>query len=104
LLPRKDLKNAKRNRERLKKALTRFLKAQGFLKSSKPGAQEVVRALLAWLKSSPSEIVLVNLEDLWLETRPQNVPGTWSERPNWRRKARLSLEQIFRDKRTRVDW
>jgi len=37
---------------------------------------------------------LVNLEDLWLEASPQNVPGTWEERPNWKRKARYSLEQI----------
>ena len=36
----------------------------------------------------------MNLEDLWLETEPQNVPGTWQERPNWQRKARLSLEEI----------
>jgi 4-alpha-glucanotransferase len=46
-------------------------------------------------------MVLVNMEDLWLEARPQNVPGTSSERPNWRRKARLTLEQIFADKRLR---
>jgi 4-alpha-glucanotransferase len=37
---------------------------------------------------------LINLEDLWLETAPQNVPGTWQERPNWQRKARLGLEEI----------
>jgi 4-alpha-glucanotransferase len=24
------------------------------------------------------------------------VPGTWEERPNWKRKARFSLEQIGR--------
>jgi 4-alpha-glucanotransferase len=36
----------------------------------------------------------VNFEDLWLEPLPQNVPGTWEERPNWKRKARFSLEQI----------
>jgi 4-alpha-glucanotransferase len=34
------------------------------------------------------------LEDLWLEPLPQNVPGTWEERPNWQRKARFSLEQL----------
>jgi 4-alpha-glucanotransferase len=40
-------------------------------------------------------MVLVNLEDLWGETAAQNVPGTTtSERPNWRRKARYSLEQL----------
>jgi 4-alpha-glucanotransferase len=101
LLPRKELKGAKKNRERLKTALVRFLKTQGLLKAGKAGAPEVLRALLAWLKSSPSEIVLINLEDLWLERRPQNVPGTSTERPNWRRKARFSLEEIFRDKQLR---
>ena len=57
--------------------------------------------MLAWLKAGESEIVLVNLEDLWLEKRPQNVPGTSSERPNWRRKAKFTLEQIFQDPRLR---
>ena len=50
--------------------------------------------MLTWLKASPAEITLVNLEDLWLETRPQNVPGTSTERPNWRRKSKLNLAQI----------
>jgi 4-alpha-glucanotransferase len=99
LLPRADLKKAKKNRERLKAALVRFLKREGFLKRGKPQAWEVLRALLAWLRASNSEIVLMNMEDLWLEPRPQNVPGTSSECPNWRRKARLTLEQIFNDKR-----
>ncbi len=39
-------------------------------------------------------MVVVNLEDLWLETYPQNVPGTSHERPNWRRKARFGLEKF----------
>jgi 4-alpha-glucanotransferase len=39
-------------------------------------------------------MVLVSLEDLWQETEPQNVPGTSSERPNWRRKARFSFEEF----------
>jgi len=42
-------------------------------------------------------MVLVNLEDLWQETEPQNVPGTREDqRPNWRRKARLSFEEMTR--------
>jgi 4-alpha-glucanotransferase len=39
-------------------------------------------------------MVLVNLEDLWRETEPQNVPGTHTERPNWQRKARFSFEEL----------
>jgi 4-alpha-glucanotransferase len=38
--------------------------------------------------------VLINLEDLWGETLPQNVPATQHERPNWRRLARYGLEAI----------
>jgi 4-alpha-glucanotransferase len=39
-------------------------------------------------------MVLVNLEDLWLEARPHNVPGTHLERPNWRRKMAHCLDEI----------
>jgi 4-alpha-glucanotransferase len=60
-------------------------------------AQHVVRTLLEHLAASPARLLLVNLEDLWVETRPQNVPGTSGERPNWRRKARLSLEEFSTD-------
>jgi 4-alpha-glucanotransferase len=39
--------------------------------------------------------VLANVEDLWLETEPQNVPGTTGdERPNFRRRIAWSLEDI----------
>jgi 4-alpha-glucanotransferase len=47
---------------------------------------------LAFLASSHARVLLVNLEDLWLETDPQNIPGIQEEHPNWRRKARYSLE------------
>ena len=45
--------------------------------------------------------MLVNLEDLWDETRRQNVPGTETERPNWVRKAKHPLER-FREMRAVV--
>jgi 4-alpha-glucanotransferase len=57
----------------------------------------VLRACLEYLAASPARIVLVNLEDLWQETEPQNVPGTTEDqRPNWRRKARLTFEEMTR--------
>jgi 4-alpha-glucanotransferase len=56
----------------------------------------VLRGCLEHLAASPARMVLVNLEDLWRETEPQNVPGTGGERPNWRRKARLSFEEMTR--------
>jgi 4-alpha-glucanotransferase len=54
----------------------------------------VLRRLLEHLAASPARMVLVNLEDLWRELEPQNVPGTSTEKPNWRRKARLSFEEF----------
>jgi 4-alpha-glucanotransferase len=49
-----------------------------------------------FLAKSMADIVLVNMEDLWQETLPQNVPATNKERPNWRRRMRPSIEQIRR--------
>lgn len=46
-----------------------------------------LRAILARLTASGARLTLVSLEDLWFETRPQNVPGTGAEQPNWRRKT-----------------
>jgi 4-alpha-glucanotransferase len=59
----------------------------------------LVERILEYLAGSSARAVLVNLEDLWLEERPQNVPGTSAERPNWTRRARLTLDQIMNDPR-----
>jgi 4-alpha-glucanotransferase len=77
-----------------RRALSEFLRRRGVLSSDAAGPHEVLRAFLAWLASSPAEIVLVTLEDLWEETCPQNTPGTYLERVNWRRKTRYTLEQM----------
>jgi 4-alpha-glucanotransferase len=56
----------------------------------------ILNGWLAYLAGQNEGFLLINLEDLWLEPAPQNVPGTWRERPNWQRKARYSLEEIRR--------
>src|SRR5438132_12078898 len=76
-------------------ALARFLKREGHLKTGNLDSSVLLRACLEFLSASRAEFVLASLEDLWAETRPQNVPGTWKERPNWRRKTRPTLEQIL---------
>ena len=54
--------------------------------------------LLDWLGGSESPLVLAWLEDLWLEERGVNLPGTRSsERPNWQRPMRLTLDEAFAD-------
>ena len=75
-------------------ALIAYLKSRGWLDDASSGPDAVLRAWLFHLANSDASLVLVNLEDLWLEPLPQNVPGTWEERPNWQRKARFSLEQL----------
>ncbi|MDX2115322.1 MAG: 4-alpha-glucanotransferase [Planctomycetota bacterium] len=54
-------------------------------------------AMLAHLCESPADFVLVSLEDLWLETKWQNVPGTMDQHPNWRRRFKMQLEQLQRN-------
>lgn len=52
--------------------------------------------LLRWLGASQSPLVVPWLEDLWLEERAVNLPGTPSSvRPNWQRPMRLTLDEIF---------
>lgn len=61
-----------------------------------PRPAQALRRFLRLLASGPARTLLVNLEDLWGEKRPQNVPGTYRERPNWRRKARYGLAEFRR--------
>ena len=57
----------------------------------------LLRACLERLARGAAGVVIVNLEDLWLEAQPQNVPGTGpGEYPNWRRRARYGLEAFRR--------
>lgn len=80
----------------LRRALVAFLSERGLVPAESLDPEAVLEACLALLAASPAPMVLVNLEDLWGETLPQNTPGTSSERPNWRRKARYSFE-TFRE-------
>jgi 4-alpha-glucanotransferase len=83
---------ARRDRERLKRVWLRDLRRGGWLSRHDASAAAVLRACLAFLADSPAETVLVDVEDLWGETRPQNIPGTTTEWPNWRRRTRYPLE------------
>ena len=51
---------------------------------------------MKFLEKSEAIIVLRNLEDLWGETKPQNIPSTTSEHANWRRRLRYSMERLRR--------
>ena len=57
-----------------------------------PGLDPMLAKLLKLMAAAPPKYLLLNMEDLWGETEPQNIPGTWKEYPNWRRKAEVPLE------------
>ena len=84
-------------RSKLRAALVAFLR-RGSIKKHQVSLAEVLKGCLQYLGASGSRLVIVNLEDLWFEEQPQNVPGTCNERPNWKRKTRYSLEEIVRMK------
>jgi len=59
-------------------------------------AGDALDAALDWLGASDAPLVLVNLEDLWLEDRPQNRPGTTAP-TNWSRRTRIPLDAMLDD-------
>jgi 4-alpha-glucanotransferase len=61
------------------------------------GLQDTRNGILAWMARSDASVAIVNVDDLWGEERRQNVPGTDTERPNWRARHALTIEQIATD-------
>jgi 4-alpha-glucanotransferase len=96
LLDEEQARGERERREATRRELEELVR-RGGLQDEPPDYQEVLRRLLERLAASPARLMLVNLEDLWGETEPQNVPGTTDERPNWRRKARLGFEEFSTD-------
>lgn len=55
---------------------------------------ELHNAVIGYLMKTPSQLMLLNQEDLTKELDQQNLPGTTGEYPNWRRKMRLTIEEL----------
>jgi 4-alpha-glucanotransferase len=96
LLDSEGARKERKARRARKKALLAYLERRGTIRrqSGRPEISSVLEACLARLRASRASVVLVNLEDLWLETKPQNVPGSGESHPNWQRKLRYSLEEL----------
>ena len=90
---RREARNA---HERRRAAVTALRRLPGGVTAGKrtTGPPQMLQRCLAHLARSRASLVIVNLEDLWLEVSPQNVPGTSWEHPNWRRKSRHALETL----------
>lgn len=96
LLSTKLFLEEKRRREKLKSKMVGFLKKGGYL-PGRGGLPAVFAALVRFLSSCNAKVVLFNLEDFWLETQFQNMPGTGPEFHNWRRKIKKSYENFCQD-------
>ena len=82
LLTARGAQAEKKERQRVKKALVRAF------------GKNVFEGCMTFLEKSSASIVLQNLEDLWGETRPQNIPATTTEHANWQRRLRYSMERL----------
>ena len=60
---------------------------------------ELAFAVHRFLALTPSMLSVVSIDDVLGETQAVNVPGTFDEHPNWRRKVSLPLESIEADGR-----
>ncbi|MBO1334025.1 4-alpha-glucanotransferase [Streptomyces sp. VRA16 Mangrove soil] len=56
----------------------------GLLPGGSQDEEEAVRAVHRFLLRTPARMIGVWLPDLVGDRRPQNLPGTWDEYPNWR--------------------
>lgn len=93
LLDAKGAENERTTREEMRRRLVQFLIERGHLTTGPTeDPKRVLDAVLTYLASTDAEVVLVNLEDLWGELVPQNVPGQ-PER-SWKQKLRMSLEDV----------
>ncbi len=54
-------------------------------------------AVLSFVLQTPSKLALISQEDLFLDSRQQNLPGTTAEHPNWVTKMRYSVEDLITD-------
>jgi 4-alpha-glucanotransferase len=99
-----------RVRDRDRRLLLQALAAEGLLPASvDPEApeeaamtRELMRAVHAYLARSPTCLLMVQIDDLLGEADQINLPGTVSERPNWRRKLSCELEELAADPAVRA--
>jgi 4-alpha-glucanotransferase len=93
LLTEQEASDERQNRELLRGRV-------GWAYQTEQAAEAILPKVLEQMAKSDARAVLVNLEDLWNEPHPQNTPGTGpQQRPNWKRSAKLSLEEMQHDEK-----
>lgn len=81
------VEHARQRQHRLREraALLAYVDGEALAPAVLPDEERAMVGASIDLARGPSEVVLLTLEDLWLEPAPQNVPGTSHERANWLR-------------------
>ena len=85
-----------------KRLLLRALAGEGLLPdgidsedaAGAPMSPALMAALHGYLARSPARILLVQIDDLMQEAEQINLPGTVFERPNWRRRLSMPVDQL----------
>lgn len=58
---------------------------------------ELHNAIIGFLASTPSMLMVLNQEDLSKEIEQQNLPGTTWQHPNWSRKMKFTIDELRSD-------
>lgn len=75
-----------------RETLQRVLLEEGLLTEGSGDVAKLFEASVRLLARSAAQYIVINLEDLWLETETQNVPGT--AEGNWQRPLRRALSDL----------
>jgi len=86
------------DRVHAKSALVSTLKAEGLVPQDTRADGEATEALLdgvqGLLASTPSAVMVVQMEDVLGIAEQASLPGTVDQHPNWRRKLPVALEDL----------
>lgn len=101
--------NMRADRAREKQKLLDLLKDRRLLPDWFPRDQaqvpeltgELHNAVVGFLASTPSKLMVLNQEDLLKQVEQQNLPGSTAEYPNWRRKMKCTVEELWTEPEVR---
>ena len=72
------------------------LRPGGFL-SCLVYSEQAVDEALAFVAATPAPLVIYPLEDLLALAEMPNLPGSIDEHPNWRRRLKVPVSELFDD-------
>lgn len=92
----------RKDRTRHKAKIIERLVQDGFLPAETAHAawespfptEDLHSAVLRFLFATPARLALINQEDLLMDVRQQNLPGTTHEHPNWVTKMLFTVEEL----------